>query len=247
LQLSEVVIDKDSIIPIYYQLIQYIKAQIEKGLWKENDIVPSERELCEKFQISRMTVRQALESLVNEGVLYRKRGIGTFIAKPKVDQGLTRLTNFTTDMLSRGMEPGSKTLETNILNASEEIAQKLGIKQGEKVIELCRLRLANGEPMAMERAFLVYDMAYMVLQESMENKSLYAILREKCNLNIVSAKETIEIAYSNQEVSHILGIKQASPIFLIKRVACLDNQHPIEYVESFYRADRYKFSVELRL
>jgi len=239
-------LDKNNVVPLYYQLMQHIKDQIEKGILKENDKIPAERELCERYNVSRMTVRQALDELVREGVIYRKRGVGTFVAKPKVNQELSKVMSFTEDMLSRNMKPGSKTLKMVVVPAPKNVAEQLKIEEGEDVIELYRLRLADNEPMAVERSFLLYNKAYRILEESIDNKSLYVVLREKCNLNIIWAREIIEIEYSNREIAELLGIKQNSPVFLRKRTSFLSDDSPIEYVESYYRADRYKFSVVLR-
>lgn len=241
------VINKSSIIPIYYQMIQYIRNQVASHFWNEDDMIPSERELCEKHEISRITVRQAIESLVNEGILYRRRGIGTFVSRQKVDQVLAKPTNFTTDMLSMGMKPSSKTLKCGLLAATKEIAKILEINEGDNIIELCRLRLANDKPMAVEQAFIVQEAAESILNTPMDNKSLYSVLKDKCGINIVSAKQTIQIAYSDQEFSHILNIKLDSPTFLLDRIDYLSDSRPIEYVKSYYRADRYKFTVELKI
>lgn len=241
------IIDKKSIIPIYYQMIQFIRRQVENHFWNEDDIIPSERELCEKNGISRMTVRQAIESLVSEGILYRKKGIGTFVARQKVDQVLVKPTNFTADMLSIGMKPSSKTLRCGILAATKEIAKMLKINEGDSVIELCRLRLADDKPMAVEQAFILKDAAQSILNTPMDNKSLYTVLKDECGLTVVLAKQTIQMTYSNQEFSHILNIKLDSPTFLMDRIDYLSDSRPIEYVKSYYRADRYKFTVELKI
>jgi len=241
------VINKSSAVPIYYQLKKYIIEQIENGSWKQEEIIPSERELSEEFEISRMTVRQAINELVNEGILYRKRGMGTFVAKPKVDQGLSKLTNFTTDMLNRGMKPGSKVLGTTIIPASGKIAEKLNLNPDEEVVELIRLRLADDEPMALEHSFLPHKKIYPILNHSLENKSLYELLKKECNLHLASAKQTIEISYSGPKEAKLLEIDPDTPVLLIERVTYIDTGEPVEFVKSFYRADRYKFSIEMRV
>ena len=239
-------IDKDSVVPIYHQLKLIIKEQIENQKWKYDESIPSERELCEQFGISRMTVRHAINDLVSEGVLYRKRGMGTFVAKPKIDQGLTKLTNFTSDMEQRGLVPGAKVIYVKTLPANKIIAEKLQIGENAIVIELLRLRLASGEPMALEQTFLPYESTSAILNESLENKSLYQELRDKCNIHLTLAKQTLEIStISNAEDSRLLEIDTGTPVLLIKRVTFSDRSVPIEYVQSLYRADRYKFSIEM--
>lgn len=241
-------IDKESPIPIYYQLKNYIKEQIESGIWKPGQLISSERELSEEFEISRMTVRQAFNELVNEGLLFRKRGMGTFVAKPKVNQNLTKLTNFTFDMLSRGMKPGAKVLAVNTIPATKKLSKKLNLLEGDNVVELFRLRLADEEPMALERSFLPYAKAFPILEEEeLENQSLYQLLRDKCNLHLVKAKQTIQISYCDPQDAALLEIAPDTPSLLIERVTFTEDGQPVEYVKSYYRADRYKFSIELNI
>jgi GntR family transcriptional regulator len=246
--LKEKVIDKDGVIPIYHQLKTLVKEQVEDKVWEINDMIPSERELSEQFDISRMTVRHAINDLVSEGILYRKRGMGTFVAKPKINQGLTKLSNFTSDMEQRGLKPGAKILHVKVVPASKKIAKNLQVKEHDNVVELFRLRLADDEPMALERSFLPFEKVAPILNESLENKSLYAELREKCNLNLILAKQSIEISYASQlDDARFLEIDLDTPVLLIERTTFSDNDIPIEYVQSLYRADRYKFSIEMKV
>lgn len=241
-------IDKDSIVPMYHQLKVMIKEQIKMQKWKYGECIPSERELCEQLEISRMTVRHAINDLVAEGVLYRKRGMGTFVAKPKIDQALTKLTNFTSDMEDRSLKPGAKVIHLKVIPAPENIAHFLQINENANVIELFRLRLANGEPMALERSFLPYNKASAILQESLENKSLYQELQEKCNIKVSQATQTLEISYiDNSEDSKLLEVELKTPVLFIERKTFTDDGMPIEFVQSLYRADRYKFSIEMKV
>jgi GntR family transcriptional regulator len=242
------VIDKDSVVPIYHQLKIFIKEQINNDVWKNDEMILSERELSEEFGISRMTVRHAVNDLVSEGILYRKRGMGTFVAKPKINQGLTKLSNFTSDMERRGLKPGAKVLHTKIIQATKKIAENLQIKENDNVVELLRLRLADNEPMALERSFLPYGKVHPILETSLENKSLYKELLEKCNIKLVLAKQTIEISYASRiEDAKILEIDLDTPVLLIERTTFMDDHTIVEYVQSLYRADRYKFSIEMKV
>jgi len=240
-------IDKSSVIPIYYQLMQHMKRQIKSGAWKDGDMIPSERELCELFDISRMTVRQAVDALKNEGILYSRRGVGTFIGKPKLDQGLSKLSSFTEDMLQRGMAPGSRTLLLKTEPAPGDVAEALGISRDDKVIVLKRLRMANSEPMAVEEAYIVYDLAPMLPSCYKSGDSLYATFEEKCGVSVVKARQTIEIDYCDKKNARLLHVAPNAPIFKIRRVGMLEGNRPIEYVCSFYRADRYVFTVNLEI
>lgn len=241
-------LDKNSVIPIYHQLKTLLKEKIDKGVWVADEMISSERELSEELEISRMTVRHAINELVQEGILYRKRGMGTFVSRPKIEQRLSKLSNFTTEMELRGLKPSGKIISIKTVPASKLVAEKLNLQEHDSVIELYRLRLADGAPMAIELSFLPYEIAAPLLSESLENKSVYKELQTKCQLNIVSAHQTIEISYPNcSQDAELLEIKETTPILLIERLTFTDGQIPIEYVLSQYRGDRYKFYLELKV
>lgn len=240
-------IDKNSAIPVYYQIREQIKENILKGILQTNDTLPSERELCEQLKISRMTVKQAMDSLMNEGLVSKKKGVGTFVSVPKIAQPLTKLTSFTDDMLRRGMKPGSRTITLSVEKPSEDIINTLQLINKDKVIYVKRLRLADGEPMAVETTYLSYDICYPLIGEQLDNQSLYNILREKCNVTLSSATQTIEVSTCNSDNCKLLEIHANSPIFFIKRITFDNNNNPVEYVESAYRSDRYKFEIELNI
>jgi GntR family transcriptional regulator len=125
--------------------------------------------------------------------------------------------------------------------------QILKLGSDDKIIYVKRLRLADGEPMATETAYLNYDICHPILEENLENQSLYEILRKKCNLTLATAKQSIEVSVCNGDDSKLLEIHNNSPIFFIKRTTFDNNNNPVEYVESVYRSDRYKFEIELNI
>ncbi len=171
-------IDKQSPIPIYHQLEEYIKQLIESGILKPDEAIPSEREYSEQYQISRMTVRQALNNLVNDGYLYRQKGRGTFVNKQKVEQKLQGLTSFTEDMKERGMVPSSRLISFEIIPAEPQLARKLDIKENTPVYEIKRVRMADNLPMALETTCLPANLV-KGLTEEIINKSLYQHIEEK--------------------------------------------------------------------
>jgi GntR family transcriptional regulator len=241
-------VDRNSVIPLYYQLKEFIKDQIQSGVYKINEVIPSERELSEQFEINRLTVRQAINELVNEGFLYRRRGIGTFVSAPKIEQPLTRLTNFSNDMLSRGIVPGARVVSMQVIQADQYIASKLQIDPGEEVLELVRLRTAEGEPMALEKSSLVYEHTKELFGMDMENKSLYQMIENVCGIRFVRALQTIEIGTIKAEEARLLGIDARDPVMKIERITYAENiERPVEFVRSHYRADRYKFIIEMKI
>jgi GntR family transcriptional regulator len=237
-------INKNSPIPLYHQLEEHIKELIEEGKLKTGDSVPPEREFAEKYKISRMTVRQAFTKLVNEGYLHRLQGKGTFVSERKIEQALQGLTSFTEDMKARGMEPGSQLIHFEIIPATTQIAAQLAISEYGPVYEIKRIGLADGVPMAIETNYISANLI-QGLTEKIVNQSLYAYIESQLNLNIDRASQIIESSIASQTEAKLLNISKGAPVMLIQRNTFLQNGTPVELVKSVYRADRYKFMIQL--
>ena len=237
-------IDHNHPLPLYYQLMQELRARIEQGEWKPGDLFPSERELCETYGISRMTVRQALAELVNDGLLRRDQGRGTFVAKPKIRKRLSRLTSFTEDMRARGKQAGAQVLHLEMVPARPKVAVMLQIEVEQQVALIERLRLADGEPVGIECCHLSFDGCEAILREDL-TRSLYRLLSERFGLVPTRAQEELEVGVSGSREAQILGIQHGEPVMLMRRQTLDQDQRPFEYVESVYRGDNYIFSVEL--
>ncbi len=239
-------LDKRSHLPLHQQLKATIEDRILSGEWLPGTQVPSERELCEQYQISRITVRQALTALVMEGRLVRTQGRGTFVASPRIEQQLTQLTGFTQDMHARGKRPSAQVLEAGSIAALPTIARALKIKTGESVIMLKRLRLADGEPVAIETAYLLKSRCQGILEENLAARSLYDILTRKYNLRPVRAMQQMEATACPISEAKLLGMRRGAPVLHIHRTTYDREGQPFELVESFYRGDRYTFYAELQ-
>jgi GntR family transcriptional regulator len=237
-------INKHSPLPIYYQLEQGIKELIEKAQLKPGEMIPSERELAETYEISRMTVRQAINNLVNDGYLVRKRGKGTFVAAKKIEQPLKGLTSFTEDMQARGMEPGTKVLDFQIIQANKSLAEQLQIREGEDVYEIQRVRLADHLPMALETSYLPCHLVIGLTREIVSG-SIYKFIENKLGMKIKSAVQVLEASIARKVEAKVLQIKEGAPVLLIQRNSYLENGQPLELVKSIYRGDRYKFTIEM--
>ncbi|ASB91529.1 GntR family transcriptional regulator [Bacillus sonorensis] len=238
-------IKKDSHIPIYYQIETEIKKLAETNDLKPGDLIPSEREFAEKYEVSRMTVRQAVNNLVNEGILVRQRGKGTFIAKPKIEQTLQGLTSFSEDMKSRGMTPGTKMLGFRTIPCDQRTASKLEIPEGSSVYEVKRIRLADEIPMAYEISYLPVDLINGLTEDIM-NASLYDYVENTLSLTIDQATQTLEPSIAQQAESVPLDIEEGAPVLLIERCSYLTDGRPFELVKSVYRGDRYKFVIDMK-
>ncbi len=206
--------------------------------------IPSERQLSADLGVSRLTVRAALDDLVRQGLLVRRRGSGTFVSEPKIAQELT-MTSFTEDMRRRGMVPGSRTIELKSQPAGAWLGRILHVSPSESLIVIKRLRLADHETMAIEtlhvRASLVPDLS----AEDLEDHSFYALLTERYGLDIVGGHQTIEPTVTNEEESELLGVPLHSPAFLFERTTRSPDGQIVEYVRSIYRGDRYRLVTEL--
>ncbi len=232
-------------VPKYYRLKESLRDKIEEEGLEEGHLIPSERELCETYGVSRMTARQAVKDLVNEGVLYREQGRGTFVAGKKLQHETAYLTSFTQDMGERGMKVSSKVLEIEAEGASPSVAQALDVEPGERIIRLQRVRYADGEPMALETSHLLYDVAKDILNTDLERSSLYKELG-RLGVRIAKAEQSYEATLVNDSEAEYLQVPPDSAALLIKRVTLDPKDRPFEYVKSVYRGDRYRVTTTLQ-
>lgn len=237
-------IDKNSPLPLYYQLEEQIKTTIESEELVPGDALPSERELSESYQISRMTVRQAITNLVNKGYLYREQGKGTFVSNQKFEQNLQGLTSFTEDMKARHLIPGNKLLHFEIFPAEKDIRERLSLEEDELIYKIKRIRLANEEPIAIETSYLPVNLIPQLTPDILK-KSLYTYIEDVLHLKIGQATQTVEAALVSEEDSIHLGVKKGVPVLLIQRETFLEDGKPLELVKSSYRADKYKFKINI--
>jgi GntR family transcriptional regulator len=239
-------ISRNSKIPLYYQLYEILLRRIKNGTWQPDDMLPSEAELVDQYDLSRATVRQAFDMLVNQGWIYRRRGQGTFVSRPTIEQNLTRIVSFWEDMKQRGFEPGTKVMGREIIPANDEIAEELQVSQGEELASIVRLRLADGEPMSVEYSYLVHQNSPGVLEQDYANSSLRQMLRDQFDINLVYARQRIRAVPASDRLAKLLNIEPNSPLLHIERVSFSDQDIPIEYLEINLRGDRYTFYTELR-
>lgn len=238
-------IDKNSQIPIYGQIEEIIKKKIYSKIYKIGENIPSERELSVQFNVSRMTVRQAITNLVNSGLLYREKGRGTYVANPKLEQPLTALRSFTEDMLARGMKPSNKIIRFEKIFPSLDVANDLFLESGDAVFYVVRIRSADDKPMGIERAYIPVKIIPN-LDEQKIMGSFYQLIEEKFPQKIGNAVQQIEASIVTKEESKLLKISPTSPVLNIKRISYLSDGFPFEMVESTYRADSYKFISEIK-
>ncbi|MGH2507551.1 MAG: GntR family transcriptional regulator [Ktedonobacteraceae bacterium] len=237
---------RKSPLPRYYQLKEIMREKINSNEWKPGDLIPSERELGEQYGISRMTARQAITELVNEGLFFREQGKGTFVSRHKITQQLIRLTGFTEDIKARGQRPGSKIISAKMTPTDETVAEHLHIKPGQLVFQLQRLRLADEEPLAIEVSHLYFNGCEKLMEEDLEQNSLYRLLESKYKLPLMEADQQLEAGLIGPEEALLLKIPVGSAALFVRRTTYSERDQPIEYVKSIYCGNKYIFFTQMR-
>lgn len=237
-------LDKQSAIPIYIQIEEFLKEQIMQGVYPVKSLIPSERDLSDFFGVSRMTVRQSITNLVKDGLLYREKGRGTFVAEEKMEQPLNGLTSFTEDMKARGFSPGTKLVYFSQVKVDAQIAVKLKLTSDASVHKIVRVRYADDTPMAIERSYLPVNLLPNLTEDALQG-SLYSYIEKDEKLVIGQATQRMEASLAKNEDAEYLQISLPAAVVLIERVSTLEDGQPFEVVRSTYRADRYKFISEI--
>ena len=239
-------VSKINPLPLYYQIKNIIREMIENEELKPGEMIPAERELCEIQGVSRMTVNKAIMDLVNEGIVYREQGKGTFVAVPKEKQQISKLKGFTEEMEHKGLKSNTHILSFRVKPATKQLKIVLNLGSEESsVIEIIRLRISNEEPLAIETVWISNNTFKDLTADAIEGKSLYSIFREKYGVDPTKAKQTIEpIILSGYEAT-LLNQKQNSVALMFKRTTYLKDGSPIEYTNAIYRSDRYKYEIIL--
>ena len=238
-------IDRGSKLPLYHQLYQILRDDIVRGEWQPGDMIPPESELIAQYQLSRTTVRQVLDMLANEGLIYRQQGRGTFVAHPTVEQALVRIISFTEDMRQRGVRPGTEVLSSGLIPAPQDIAERLDIEPGEELARLERLRLADGEPMSIEESHLVHRYCPGVLEGDYASNPLREALERDYGIRWTHAKQTIRAISASHNLARLLSVPPHSALLYIERVSYSQPNIPVEFLRIYYRGDRYILYSEL--
>jgi GntR family transcriptional regulator len=239
------VLDKDLPVPLYHQLELVLKAEIESGRWQPEAQLPTESQIAERFGVSKITVRQALQALAEQGYISRQQGRGTFVGRRKFDEGPRELTSFTEEMRRHNLIATSLVLGQIVVAADARVSDALRLSTAEPVFVLRRLRLANGEPMGVQTAHIPASLVPGLEKDNLENMSLYETLQGRFGLYPARARETYFAALADQAAADLLGIAIGSPVFAVERVTLLPNQKPFEFVQSTMRGDRYSIVLDL--
>jgi GntR family transcriptional regulator len=223
-----------------------VRRELERllGGMSPGEALPAERDLSRDLQVARMTLRRAVDTLVEDGRLVRRPGAGTFVAPRRVDQRLSA-TSFSDDMRARGMVPGGRTLWAKRSAVGTLMASVLEVDKGSAMLHVRRLRTADGAPMAVENLHVPSDLVPGLTGEDLEGASFYALLAERFRLTIASGVQTVEPCLTTPEDAACLEVDAGNPAFLFERTSRLSDGRVVEYVRSVYRGDLYRIVVDI--
>jgi len=239
------ILDKRSPIPLYHQLNEILRTQITTGAFKSGGRFLSEGNLQDRYGVSRVTIRRALSGLVDEGLLVREQGRGSFVATPRLEDQLRYLTSFTEDAQLHDLETDTQVLDFRVVQDAK-VARKMKLRPEEQLIKLQRIRSANKEPIALQTAFVRLCYCPQLVERGLIDGSLYKTLEIRYALRLGHARQTLEARPADEYEAKLLGINKGLPALTIERVTYLTDESPVEYVYSVYRGDRYRYTVELK-
>jgi GntR family transcriptional regulator len=239
----EFIINYDSKVPLYHQLKEQIRKNILSGGYKEGDLIPSERELSDQYDLSSTTIRRALNDLVQENFLERKAGKGTFVKLTKVKRDLRKVIGFTKNMQEMGLVPSTRVISKKTVNANYYVRRCLSLKKGSKIMRLQRLRMANDIPMMFETRYIRTDLCPGIEIEEL-NSSLWNVFEERYGLKPNRHSQNMNITIVSGRSANLLNLDEGTHVFLIKGVTYVKDNLPIECEESLYRTDKYELAFE---
>lgn len=232
-------------VPLYNQLKELLRAQIFDGTYSPESRMPSESELGEAFQVSRITVRQALGDLQKEGLIFKIHGKGTFVAKPKAFQNVSTLQGLAESMAQLGYEVINQLHSVKYINADARIAERLHLNEGEIIAEIKRVRLINREPVSLEISYLPKDLGERLQKADLITRDIFLILENDFQLNLGHADLAIDAVLADRELTQALNVEEGSPIMRIERLTHTADGKPIDFEFLFYRGDAFQYRLRI--
>lgn len=233
---------KDAITPLYVQLMEELETSIRNGVYKPGDKIMTEAEMAKEYGVSLITVRKAVGSLMENGLVMRKQGKGTFVTKPKYSRNMKKLQSFTEMCEQMGVKPGAQVLENRLIMADKKVADRLGIEPGSNVVYISRLRLADGEPVQVEKSYFPLKYAFL-LEEDLNNGSMFECLKEKAGAKVASSEKMIELCRATAEEAALMDVKKGDYLLFVKSTAYDENGEPMYAGIQLINGDRFSLYV----
>jgi GntR family transcriptional regulator len=238
------ILSKSEGIPLYKQIRESLHEDILKKILVPGQKLPSEDELAARFGVSRMTVRQGISDLIDEGLLYRRHGVGTFVAQIPVERDHTRLTNFVEIARKEGIDLKIRVLATEILPAKLKVTRSLSLEEEALVFRIKTLRFVSGLPITVHDTYVPYKLFPRLLQENLETNHLWDIV-ESYGYRVKRGVQRLEAREAGEEIARLLEVDAGAPILYKERTVYLDDGTPFDFTYCFNRGDRYRLTVVL--
>ncbi len=238
-------VDRNASVPLYLQVKNHLLEEIQTGRWKEDELVPTDNELCERYQVSKITVREAMKILANEGILERIQGKGTFIRKTKYEPHLSRLFSFTKWARQNGLEPSTRVIKIESVAAKADLGHELGIRSGTEITRIERLRLGDNEPLCFEEINIAAETCRDIHLKDMVSRPFNDILEEDYGYSLARSAVSIEPGKADAYEGKLLRMKKADLALIIKTKVLSMDSRAVYVVRCVYRGDKVKFLVEL--
>src|SRR3984893_17528099 len=222
---------------LYSRVESVLASEINAGALKVGDQLPTEDTLIARFEVSRITVRRAIQNLVSRGLVEIHRGKGTFVAAPKITQELTELSGFVEDMHALGRKPTARVISKEIVTADATVARQLALTRGEHVVRIRRVRLADGIPLSFDETYLPLEIGKKIITNNLKAEPIFSLLERKYDVPLIEAEYKLDAVPAETEVDAALKVKQRSPIFRIERTSYSTGSGPVDYVRLHYRGD----------
>ncbi len=232
--------------PLYYQLKQIIRQEIEQGTYQPGDRLPSEPALIQQYGVSRITVRQALDELEAEGMIVRRHGKGSYVTTPRIEQDLIRLTDFVEDMQLAGLSPSSRVLAFSHETATAEIADILHLSGSSEVVRVDRLRLGNEQPIAYDITWLPLRFGLLLAEDMLVGETIFHILETRYDIPVETGAFTITAAAATPSQAEALTCVEGAALLLIQRISYTTGNVPVYLQNRYYRPDRVNYHLTLR-
>ncbi len=239
-------INKNSPLPLYYQLKESILTAIKNKEFEVGDRLPSERELAEYHNISRMTVKKAVDILVDNGYLNRKQGSGTFISDYQESYSISPLLSFSREMEQKGLSYKSKLLQFSKIK-NDKISKKMNLSSDKELYHIQRLRLIEGKPFLLENTYLSAEKFIGLEKNEIENNSLYKIIKEKYGIKLINAEAEVEAVIFDSQTAKKMQVQEGILGLYFEQFSKNENNNIVEYTSAYYRNDNYKFKFSFDL
>lgn len=235
----------DQSIPRHQQIADHLRKEINEQEFKPGDKLPSEKRLCDYFKVSRITVREALKSLENEGLIFKKQGLGAFVREEPKQANLVQLTDFSEDMRRAGHSSSSKLISFKKVKADVSINTFLGIAPDKSLIKIERVRIADGIPVAFDVTWMPASYGQLLMDEDLAHKTIYEILEEEYSIPIIGGRYTFTAAVADEHIAKHLDVPVGSPLFEIDRCSKTTGDKKIYFQRRFNNPNHIQYEIEL--